>query len=118
VTNAAGYYNIPFVLPGHYQLHVLASGFKPVTRNNLSINVNEFARIDLPLEIGALNENVNITANGPLLERDTSSIGQVVLWQGLTIARGDVRLKAHARSLLAHPTRSQEDRTRSAFTRR
>ena len=43
VTNADGYYSIPFVPPGNYQLHVLASGFKPVTRSNLGLNVDEAA---------------------------------------------------------------------------
>src|SRR5258705_11011137 len=37
VTNADGYYSIPFVPPGNYQLKVHADGFKPVTRNSLSI---------------------------------------------------------------------------------
>lgn len=77
VTNADGYYSIPFVPPGNYQLNVLASGFKPVTRNSLSINVDQSARIDFTLEIGAINESVNITGNGSPLERETSSIGQV-----------------------------------------
>jgi hypothetical protein len=78
VTNSDGYYSIPFVPPGNYQLRVLASGFKPVTRGNLSLNVDEAARIDFTLEIGAIDESVNITTNGPLLERETSSIGQVI----------------------------------------
>jgi hypothetical protein len=75
---ADGYYSIPFVPPGNYQLNVLASGFKPVTRNNLSINVDQAARIDFTLEIGAINESVNITGNGTPLERETSSNGTVI----------------------------------------
>src|SRR5690348_12859394 len=62
VTNADGYYSIPFVLPGNYQLNVVASGFKPVTRNNLSINVAQVARIDFTLEPGIITESVNITS--------------------------------------------------------
>ena len=61
VTNADGYYNIPFAPPGNYRLNVLASSFKPVTRDGVSINVDQVARIDFTLEIGALNESVNIT---------------------------------------------------------
>ena len=78
VTNSDGYYSIPFVPPGNYQLNVLADGFKPVTRNNLSINVDQASRNDFTLEIGAINESVNITGVGPPLERETSSIGQVI----------------------------------------
>ena len=61
VTNRVGHYSIPFVPPGNYQLHVLADGFKPMTRNDLTINVDQAARIDLTLEPGALTESVNIT---------------------------------------------------------
>lgn len=78
VTNADGYYSIPFVLPGKYLLSVLANGFKPVTRNNLSINVDQAARIDFTLELGSITESVNITDIEPPLERETSSIGQVI----------------------------------------
>src|SRR5258705_8768884 len=46
VTNADGYYSITFVPPGNYQLRVLADGFKPVTRNKVSIYVDQAARID------------------------------------------------------------------------
>ena len=78
VTNADGYYSIPFAPPGNYRLNVLASSFKPVTRDAVIINVDQVARIDFTLEIGALSESVNISSNGPLLERDTSAIGQVI----------------------------------------
>jgi len=78
VTNADGYYSIPFVPPGNYQLSVIASGFKPVTRNNFPINVDQAQRIDFTLELGTITESVNITANEPPLERETSSIGQVI----------------------------------------
>jgi hypothetical protein len=78
VTNTEGHYSIPFVPPGNYRLHVVSSGFKPVTRDGVRINVDQAARIDFTLEIGALTESVNIFGNGPLLERETSSIGQVI----------------------------------------
>jgi hypothetical protein len=76
VTNADGYYNIPFAPPGNYRLSVLAGSFKPVTRDGVSLNVDQVARLDIRLEVGVINESVNITRNGPLLERETSAIGQ------------------------------------------
>ena len=78
VTNTEGYYSIPFMPPGNYRLHVFSSGFKAVTGDSVRINVDQAARIDFKLEIGALNESVNITGTGPALERETSSIGQVI----------------------------------------
>ena len=68
LTNAEGYYSIPFVAPGNYRLHVLSTGFKPTTRDPVRINVDQAVRIDFKLEIGELTESVNISGNGPLLE--------------------------------------------------
>lgn len=78
VTNAGGYYSIPFAPPGNYRLNVLAKSFKPVTRDGVSLNVDQVARLDFRLEIGVINEGVNITGNGPLLERETSAVGQFI----------------------------------------
>jgi hypothetical protein len=78
VTNTEGHYGILFVPPGSYRLHVFLSGFKPVIRDSLRINVDQPVRIDFTLEIGAISENVNINSDGPQLERETSSIGQVI----------------------------------------
>jgi len=47
-----------------------------VTRNNLSINVDQAARIDFTPEPGTVTESVNITSIEPPLERETSAIGQ------------------------------------------
>ncbi|NOT59194.1 MAG: carboxypeptidase regulatory-like domain-containing protein, partial [Acidobacteria bacterium] len=78
VTNAGGYYHIPFASPGNYRLNVFAKSFKPVTREGVSLNVDQVARLDFRLEIGVLNEGVNITGNGSLLERETSALGQFI----------------------------------------
>src|SRR5262245_15017135 len=76
VTNAGGYYSIPFAPPGNYRLNVLANSFKPVNRDGVSLNVDQVARLDFRLEIGVINEGVNITGDGPQLEREPSASGQ------------------------------------------
>ena len=49
-----------------------------MTRDGVSINADQAARIDFTLEIGAIDESVNIASSGPPLERETSAIGQVI----------------------------------------
>src|SRR5262249_41215620 len=78
VTNASGAYSIPFVPPGIYRLNVAAKSFKPVVRDNININVDQAARFDFTLEAGEVKESVNITSSGPLLERETAAVGQVI----------------------------------------
>jgi len=78
VTNSEGYYTIPLVQPGKYEMRVQRDGFKPVVRSNVVLNVEQVARIDFSLEAGGLSETINITSDTPLLNKETSSVGQVV----------------------------------------
>ena len=49
MTNTEGHYSLPFVPPGTYRLQVLSSGFKPVTRDSVRINVDHAERINFTL---------------------------------------------------------------------
>ena len=116
VTNKDGYYNIPFVPPGNYELNVLADGFRSVTRNNVSINVDQAARIDFILEIGTLNESVNITASDPPLERETSSIGQVIENKSIVTLPLNGRNYSQLVLLMPGATPNQGSRTTDGFS--
>lgn len=78
VTNQTGYYEANFLDPSTYAISVEASGFKKVRRTNIELNVG--ARLDLPfaLEVGAVAETVEVTAEAPLLETTTASGGRVL----------------------------------------
>jgi hypothetical protein len=116
VTNRVGYYSIPFVPPGNYQLHVLADGFKPMTRNDLTINVDQAARIDLTLEPGALTESVKITPLEPPLERETSSIGQVIENKSIVTLPLNGRTYSQLVLLIPGATPNQGSRASDAFS--
>ena len=78
VTNDEGYYTIPLLQPGAYQLTVRKEGFKPVARDNVALEVGQTARLDFTLEAGNVNEVLNIVEQSPLLSQETSSLGQVI----------------------------------------
>ena len=77
-TDSSGQYSIPFLPPGEYTLGVKHTGFRAVRQTGLKLEVNQVARIDVTLELGAVSESVNVEASAPLIESDTSAIGQVV----------------------------------------
>ncbi|HLJ13322.1 MAG TPA: carboxypeptidase regulatory-like domain-containing protein [Bryobacteraceae bacterium] len=77
VTNAQGSYYVPFLNVGNYQLTVEAPGFKKFEQSGIAINVGETPRIDVKLQVGAITEQVKVTAAAPLLETDTAVVGQV-----------------------------------------
>ncbi|MBI4470467.1 MAG: TonB-dependent receptor [Acidobacteria bacterium] len=73
-----GYYTIPVLQPGNYQISIQKAGFKSINQSGIHLLVQQVARLDFTLEIGETTEEVNITAEGPLLETETSSLGKVV----------------------------------------
>ncbi len=49
---------------------------------NVRLEVNQMARVDFALEVGEVTETVQVTGAAPLIESDTSAIGQVIETQG------------------------------------
>jgi len=77
-TNSEGYYSVPLLPPGEYRMLVRAEGFKPSTRDGITLAVAQIARIDFVLELGALTESVTVAAGAPLVDASSATIGKVV----------------------------------------
>ncbi len=78
VTNEAGNYEIPNLIPGQYLVIVQHEGFKRLDRGPVEVRVGDVLSLELQLALGALSESVIVTAEAPLLESASSSLGQVV----------------------------------------
>ena len=66
-TAADGAYYVPYLTPGNYRVTVTAPGFKEFVREGISLRSAEVPRIDLVLEVGAVNEVVTVSGSAPLL---------------------------------------------------
>jgi hypothetical protein len=91
-TNQAGIFVANFVPPGTYQITVEAKGFKKYVREGVIVSVNDSLELDISLEVGSVDQTVTVTADTPLLETATGSMGQVVDSRRiaeLPIAHGD-----------------------------
>src|SRR6266496_598140 len=77
-TSADGLYSFVNLIPGNYKIDVEKSGFKHITRTPVVVEVQQSAKIDVTLPVGQANETVEVTAETPLLQSETSSLGQVV----------------------------------------
>ncbi len=77
-SNPEGYYTVPFLPPGRYELRVQAAGFKPVRQADIKLEVDQVVRLDFVLEVGSLAESVEIRATAPLLDTSTGALGQVI----------------------------------------
>ncbi len=76
-TNADGYFTQALLPPGSYRVTARMTGFKQEV-DSVTLEMEQVARLDLKLQVGAANETVEVTATAPLLEASNASIGQVV----------------------------------------
>src|SRR5258708_8084920 len=77
-TNEDGIYAFPRVPIGNYELRVEASGFKTSTQPNIQLEVNQRARIDLTMQVGAITESVSVSADAAILQTETPQVGSVI----------------------------------------
>ncbi len=62
-----GSYRIDAIDPGSYSVEVSATGFKTLTRENVTIVATQATTSDFPLQIGAQGEVVNVTADSTVI---------------------------------------------------
>src|SRR6266704_1526838 len=77
-TNADGIYAFPRIPVGTYELRVEASGFKTFVQPNIQLEVNQRARIDVPMQVGAITESISVSAEAAILQTDTTQVGSVI----------------------------------------
>ena len=77
-TNTQGVYAVPFLTPGTYRIEAAKPGFATVTRENLKLDIEQTARVDLTLLLGSVTETVEVSAAAALLDSQSSIVGQVI----------------------------------------
>jgi hypothetical protein len=78
VTNAEGYYTFPLLNAGDYSVAVEKTGFRPVKRSGVILDIAQTARIDFTLELGVATQQITVTSEAPLLQTESGSLGQLV----------------------------------------
>ena len=77
-TNESGEFVASPLHIGHYTVTVEKSGFKKAVSEAVELNVQGRVAINISLQVGQLTEQVVVTGAAPLLETETSELGQVV----------------------------------------
>ncbi|HET8548276.1 MAG TPA: carboxypeptidase regulatory-like domain-containing protein [Bryobacteraceae bacterium] len=77
-TTSAGAYTLPYLAAGTYNLRVSHPGFRTALQENVIIRVGQVLTVNLTMEVGAVTEEVNVTAQAPLLESGTAEIGRYI----------------------------------------
>ncbi|MCY4596053.1 MAG: carboxypeptidase-like regulatory domain-containing protein, partial [Bryobacterales bacterium] len=77
-SNETGNYVLTALPIGRYDLTASTEGFQTLLRPNIALNAGSRARVDIELQVGSVTETVEVTAELPLLESETSSLGQAI----------------------------------------
>ena len=77
-TNESGWYFLPALQPGVYNLKVELSGFRTLERKDVQVQVGSSNRIDFTLQLGNLENVLEVLGGAPVLETETTSVGTVI----------------------------------------
>jgi hypothetical protein len=77
-TNESGYYVFSNLKDGTYRVVSELSGFKRVIREGVEVPVNSTVRVDMKLEIGAIEESVTVVGSSPLLQTDRADTSRII----------------------------------------
>ncbi|HTM48355.1 MAG TPA: TonB-dependent receptor [Bryobacteraceae bacterium] len=77
-TDKDGAYQAPALPVGEYEVSCEAPGFKRALVTRVDLAVDQRARIDIQLEVGGVEQQVEVTSSAPIIETDTASQGTVI----------------------------------------
>jgi hypothetical protein len=77
-TSESGEYVASPLMVGHYTVTVEHSGFKKAVSQPVPLDVQQRAVVNIKLQLGQATQIVEVTGAAPLLETQTSELGQVV----------------------------------------
>src|SRR5579872_3348781 len=78
LTSDAGVYYIPYVVPGTYTVKASAAGFKTAIQDKVLLLAGKYFGQNFTLQVGGIDEKVEVTAAPPMLETANGSGGTIL----------------------------------------
>jgi hypothetical protein len=75
ITDQAGDYVAPDLVPGIYKVRAESKGFKSVERQKIEVEVAKDSRIDFVLQPGDSSQTITVTEEVPLVDSTSSALG-------------------------------------------
>ncbi|WP_180540419.1 TonB-dependent receptor [Nevskia soli] len=76
--NDTGYFSVPALRPGVYEITAAAPGFEKVNKTGIEVRVQDHLEINFQLPVGQTTSEVSVEAKTQTLNTETSSTGEVV----------------------------------------
>jgi outer membrane receptor protein involved in Fe transport len=77
-TNDSGFYVLPNLPPGRYELKISYTGFSNFTQTGFSLTVGQAATVDVVLKVATKGEQVVVTTEAPVIEPSRTEVSQVI----------------------------------------
>jgi hypothetical protein len=77
-TNPSGFYSIGNLPIGQYSMTVSHPGFRSSVRESIELGTGEVLGLDVKLDVGAVSDQVTITAASPIVQSQTSDVSQTI----------------------------------------
>jgi hypothetical protein len=75
VSGEDGTFIVSGIVPGRYEVSAELQGFKKFVRRDVDLELGKTASVDVPLEVGALSETVNVSAESPIVDVTSKEVG-------------------------------------------
>jgi len=90
-TDHNGYYTLPALPVGRYELEAQFSGFRSYQRKNIVLDTNAALNIDASLELGNVDQTVSVNDNTLHVETISTQMGEVITGRQMTAVPLDGR---------------------------
>jgi hypothetical protein len=75
LTGSDGTFLVAGIVPGPYRVAASLAGFSRLTQEGLTVRVGTTLQVDLTLKVGALEENLTVTAVAPQVDLTSAQVG-------------------------------------------
>ncbi len=76
--DGSGFYNLPRLPVGRYELRVESAGFQSAVKPEVVLQLNQNAKLDFALQVGNVNQTVEVTTAAPILQTQATQLGTVL----------------------------------------
>ena len=77
-TNGSGFYIFPRLPIGRYAVKVEEQGFQTAKQSNVTLQLNQNAKIDFQMTVGELSQMVEVTSAPPLLQTESTQLSTII----------------------------------------
>src|SRR4026209_882035 len=77
-TGASGDFVVTPLNPGMYSVRASVPGFQTIVKTGIEVQVDRSTRVDLELVLGDVATKIEVTAEAPLLNTESGTLGNVI----------------------------------------